>query len=120
MLFHQRESISLMPNTLSPGRQTTSKANKQVNQEYYDDDQQHHKLDILPPHPPTQSPTPDSEIPRGAAQTISLVDEQINALTTLQHALDILGHDLPDAVHLALDIADGVVLAGLGGAVADH
>lgn len=88
--------------------------------EHHDQREERHQLDVLPPHLPLQTAATDAELARAAAETIRLVDEQVDALAPLEQALDIARHDAPDIVNLALDVGDGVVFPAARGAVVDH
>jgi len=101
-------------------RQSTPKPNEQVDQEYDNKAQQHHQLDILPPHPPLQRPRSDPEIPRVISQSARLVHQDVHVLAALQDSLNVLRHDLPHALDLTLRSAQSISLSGLGRALLDH
>lgn len=109
-----------LSDTSRPAWQSTAKPNKQVKQEDTHQYEQRHQLDVLPPHLSPQSPAPDSEIMRIASQPIRLVDQQINPLTTLQQALDILAHYPPHIINLTLNIRNRILLSRLRRPIANH
>lgn len=115
-----RGQNGLMTKTPSPRRQSTPKADKQVYQEDDDEHQQDHEFDIFPPHAPLQRATPHPEIPRILPQATRLIDQRTHVLAPLQHPLNILRHNLPDALDLALGGAQGVLLSGLCAALLEH
>lgn len=90
------------------------------------DDQDHnhgeqaHQLDVLPPHPPLQIPSPHAELPRAAPQPIRLINQQIQPLPPLQQALNIPRHNPPDIVNLPLRRRDSIVLAPRRSPVVHH
>lgn len=110
----------LVTEATSPCRQTTAKANEQIYQKDDDQSQQHHEFDIFPPHAPLQRPTPDPKIACIFTQATRLVHQHTHVLAPLQHSLDILRHNLPDAFNLALRRAQGILLARLGPALLLH
>lgn len=85
-----------------------------------DDDEQRHQLDVLPPHLAFEAATADPELARAAAQTVCLINKQINALSPLQQALNIACHNSTHIVHLALDIGNRIIAATARGAELDH
>lgn len=100
-------------NTPRPARKPTSKPDKQIHQKQHHNHQQRHQPNILPPHLPPQPPTSHPKIGRRAAEPIRLINQQIDALPTLENPLDILRHDLAHARNLALHIPQRILLAGL-------
>ena len=92
----------------------------QHNKEHHNHTNQHHQLNILPPHLPLQPTTPHAKILRPDPQPIRLVDQQIDPLPTLQHPLDILRHDPPHILDLGLRVRDRVRFAPLSRPVPDH
>jgi hypothetical protein len=101
-------------------RQTTSKANKEVNQEDDDQAQQNHELDVLPPHPPLERATPDPKVSRIVAQAARLVDQNTHMLSTLQHALNVLRHNLPHAINFPLGRAQSILLSSIRAPLLRH
>lgn len=100
MIWTTTRALRTVPNTLPPSWQAASHTDEKIDEEDYHNSQKHHQLDILPPHPPPQTATTHSEVVRAAAEPISLIDQQINSLTTLQYPLNILCHNVTDAVDL--------------------
>ena len=101
-------------------RQSAPKPNKQIDQENDHQAEQHHQLDILPPHPPLQRATPHPEIPRVIPQPPRLIHQHSHVLPPLQHPLNVLRHNLPHTLNLALRCPQRIRLAGLRGALLDH
>lgn len=63
-------------------RQTTAKANQQVNQEDDDKNKQSHQLDILPPHPSLKASASNTEVVSRATQAVSLVNQKVDSLAS--------------------------------------
>jgi len=116
----RESSVDLVVDTAAPSRQSTSESDKEVYQEHNDQNQQDHQLDILPPHPPSQTSTPDSEIPGAISQPIRLIHQQINALAPLKHPLNILCHDLPNTIDFPLRSPERILFARLCRALLNH
>jgi len=112
--------VTLVTETSSPTRKTTAEANKEIDQKDDDKRQQHHQLDVLPPHPPLECPRPDPKVARILAQPAGLVDQHTHVLASLQHALNVLRHDLSDALNLALSSPERILLTGLRTTLLDH
>lgn len=112
-VVNPRTLSALPPQAPTPSRQPTPKANKKINQKHHNHSQQDHKLDVLPPHPPPQPATPHAEVPRRIPQPPRLINQQIQPLAPIQHALNILRHNLPHALNLPLRRPQRIVLAGL-------
>jgi len=106
--------------TLRPTRQPTPKAHKQINQKHNHHSQQNHKLNILPPHLAPETLTPHTELMRTATQAIRLINQEINPLAPLQNPLDILRHNIPHVINLALHVRNRVLLPRLRGAILHH
>jgi hypothetical protein len=101
-------------------RQSATKSNKQINQKDNHQTQQHHQLDILPPHPPLQRPTPHPKVPRIVPQSPRLIHQHRHMLPSLQHPLNILRHNLPHPLDLALRRPQRIRLPRLRSALLDH
>lgn len=112
--------VSSSPNTLPPSRKSTPKTHKQIQQKHYHHHQQHHQFHIFPPHPPLQSTTPHPKIPRTPTQPIRLIHQQINPLPSLQHPFNILCHNTPHILNLALHIPKRILLSTLRRAIFHH
>jgi hypothetical protein len=109
-----------MTDTPAPPRQPTSKPHKQVNQENDHHRQKGHDSNVLPPHPPPQSPAPYAELVCAASKPIRLVDQKIDPLAPLKQALNILTHNAPHIINLSLRIRNRVLLAALRRAILHH
>lgn len=101
-------------------RQTASKTHEKVNKEHNNNPQEHHQLDILPPHPPLQTPTPNPKITRPNPQPVSLIDQQIDPLSPLEHSFNILRHDALNVINLLLCVRNCILLPTLGSPIPDH
>jgi hypothetical protein len=98
----------------APRRQSTSKPNKDINQEQRNKTQKHHQLDVLEPHPPLQRPTPDPEVLRILSQTTRLVNQHVHMLAPLHNALNVLDHNVVDLTDFSLRSLQGIILAVKG------
>ena len=101
-------------------RKTTAKAHEQIHQEDAHHDQQDHESDVLPKHPPSQTLASHPKVSRRATEAIGLVNQEVDAFSSLQHSLDILRHDAPHIVHFPLHVPERIFLSGLGGTIVDH
>jgi len=55
-----------------------------------------------------------------STQSVSLINQQVNPLSSFQNLLNVLAHDIPDVVDLGLDVLESVILASFCGSVFNH
>lgn len=82
--------------------------------------QETHQFYVLPPHLSLQASASNSEFSCAAPQSVSLVDQKIQALSSLQQALNVLRHNASNIVNLPLRISNGIVSSVACRSIVDH